>query len=528
MAIATELPINTSATALEMAQAIFGDGVVIDTNNVSYSGAAGSSGIYEDADATMPNGVAPSDTGVIISTGQVTDFTNSDGSTDTNTAAGTSTDNNFNDGIADFNALAGGANTFDAAYLDVTFTPVGNTLTLDFVIASEEYPEYINSQFNDVVGVWVNGAQAALSVGDGSGSIGNINGSNTANLYNDNTSDQYNTEMDGFTVTLSYTIPVNPGVPNTIRIGVADVADGAYDTNLLIAANSAQTAVIAEDDTFQLGANVTKTVDVLANDSGAGTLTITHVNGDPVVANVPFTLPTGQEITLTNDGKFLVTGDSDVETVWFDYTIQDANGGTDTGLVQFDQVVPCFTTGTLIETPDGPVRVERMRPGDLVNTLDAGPQTLLWLCMRRVVSEGHMRPIRIAAGRFGATADLVVSPQHQVLVTGPEALLLFGEDEVLVRAKHLVYCDTVTIVVDLGFVSYFHLLFDDHHIVTSNGALTESYHLGEHTYLGMDVAARAELTELFPSLLEDTMPDIPSARLSLNSREAMVLSAAIA
>ncbi len=71
--------------------------------------------------------------------------------------------------------------------------------------------------------------------GNGNTSVGNVNHSNNINLYNDNTADQFNTEMDGFTVTMTLTIPVNPGVVNSIRIGIADTADSNYDSNLLIA-----------------------------------------------------------------------------------------------------------------------------------------------------------------------------------------------------------------------------------------------------------------------------------------------------
>jgi hypothetical protein len=47
--------------------------------------------------------------------------------------------------------------------------------------------------------------------------------------------------MDGLTVTLSVTMPVNVGVMNTLRIGIADVADSSYDSNILISGGSAQT-----------------------------------------------------------------------------------------------------------------------------------------------------------------------------------------------------------------------------------------------------------------------------------------------
>lgn len=122
MPIATELPINASATAVQMANEIFGSGITV--NSATYTGAAGSSGIYTNADTVSP-GVAPSDSGVILSTGNVADFTNSSGTLNTNTAAGTTTNTTGVDGDADFNSIAGGNPTFDAAFLTVNFTPQG-------------------------------------------------------------------------------------------------------------------------------------------------------------------------------------------------------------------------------------------------------------------------------------------------------------------------------------------------------------------------------------------------------------------
>ena len=88
--------------------------------------------------------------------------------------------------------------------------------------SSEEYLEYVGTGFNDAVGVWVNGVKATLTVGTGDISINNINPGSNGNLYVDNANDGFNTEMDGFTVTLTLKAPVNAGQVNTIKIGIAD------------------------------------------------------------------------------------------------------------------------------------------------------------------------------------------------------------------------------------------------------------------------------------------------------------------
>ena len=74
MVAASELNMDTDASALDMAEAIFGSGITV--KDATYTGAEEASGIYSDGLATSP-GVVPSDSGVILSTGKAEDFTNS-------------------------------------------------------------------------------------------------------------------------------------------------------------------------------------------------------------------------------------------------------------------------------------------------------------------------------------------------------------------------------------------------------------------------------------------------------------------
>ncbi|UWQ64218.1 Hint domain-containing protein [Leisingera caerulea] len=524
MATATELNVDTNATAQQMAEEIFGDGVTV--TSATYSGDALSSGIYSGADTTTP-GVAPADSGVILSTGYARDFTNSDGSTNTNQRADTTTNTSGVDGDSDFNALAG-TQTYDASILEFEFVPDGDTLTIDFVLSSEEYPEFVNSQYNDVVGVWVNGVEAQVSIGDGTASIGNIN-DGTENIYVDNTGDTFNTEMDGFTITLTFVAPVNAGEVNTLKIGVADTSDVAYDTNLLIAGGSVQTAVVAQDDQEDIAIGKTRVIDVLENDSTAagGTLSITHINDQQVAAGDTVTLTTGQEITLNADGTLTVVTDGDLETVYFNYTADNGEGNSDTGLVEINQTVPCFLRGTMIRVPGGEIAVEDLRPGMEVLTCDNGPQVLLWTGSRRTVCTPDTAPIRFAPDSCGNDRDLYVSPQHRMVVSGAMAELLFGETEVLVKAKDLVNDRTVRPALELEEAEYFHLLFGSHQILWANGALSESYQPGPETAAGFDAGTQAEIRDLFPDLCAETgRGGGNAARLSLRSYEARVIAAA--
>ncbi|MDX1822825.1 MAG: choice-of-anchor L domain-containing protein, partial [Paracoccaceae bacterium] len=73
MVAANRLPVNTNATATQMANEIFGDGVTV--VSASYTGDSRSSGVYSNGDA-ISGFVTPGNTGVILSTGRATDFTN--------------------------------------------------------------------------------------------------------------------------------------------------------------------------------------------------------------------------------------------------------------------------------------------------------------------------------------------------------------------------------------------------------------------------------------------------------------------
>ncbi|NGM46659.1 hypothetical protein G5B31_14050 [Rhodobacter sp. SGA-6-6] len=339
MAIANELTIDTNASAMQMAETIFGDGIQI--VSASYTGAAGAAGVYSGALSTIP-GVTDSDSGVILSTGRAADFTNSSGTTNTNINQGTGTDTAGIDGDPAMNAVAG-QQTFDAAIFEASFIPEGDYLTMRFVFTSEEYPEYVNSNVNDSFGVWVNGEFVEATVtASGNIAIDNVNAASNQNLYRDNGADQFNTEMDGLTYVLSFKAPVNAGEVNTIKIGIADGGDAVYDSNVLISGDSIQTIALAFDDEVQLTANSTRLVEVLANDrdlTGTG-LTITEIMGQDVAPGQTVTLATGEQVTLNPDGTLTITADGDIGSNVVTYTILDGAGNVDTGYLTITTAAP--------------------------------------------------------------------------------------------------------------------------------------------------------------------------------------------
>jgi len=235
---------------------------------------------------------------------------------------------------------------------------------------------------------------------------------------------------------------------------------------------------------------------------------------------VTFYLADGREVFTPTDGKVLENG------TFVSSSVTDfSDTGTSFGSVDInnnDLGPPCFTPGTLIDTPDGPRPVEALQPGDLVTTADHGAQPLLWVGRTTVKAEGKLAPIRFEAGVLGLDRALTVSPQHRMLVADWRAPYLFGHSEVLIAAHCLINGNTVTRV-EGGEVDYIHLLFARHEIVIANGAKSESYYPG-HAVTQADRDTQAEVLRLFPELRvrNPVMPE--TARPVIRPREARALA----
>lgn len=195
-------------------------------------------------------------------------------------------------------------------------------------------------------------------------------------------------------------------------------------------------------------------------------------------------------------------------------TLNSIANNTNVAFVQdrpLNAFVPCFALGTKISTPDGQRRVETLRAGDLVETLDHGAKPVVWVgqVSVAVAKNEKLRPIRISKGALGdnqPAQDLFVSPQHRVLVRSKIAERMFNTAEVLIAAKHLLAVDGIDTATDIDLVTYVHFLFDQHEVVTANGALTESMFTGAEALKAVSKAAREEILTLFPALADGTLP----------------------
>lgn len=193
---------------------------------------------------------------------------------------------------------------------------------------------------------------------------------------------------------------------------------------------------------------------------------------------------------------------------------------------------PCFVRGTSIMTPKGPVAIEQLKAGDLVVTKDNSVQPICWIGSATAKAKGsrglrRRAPIRIQAGALGAgipQTDILVSPQHRMLIGNALTKLMFEQSEVLVPARHLVNGSTITVASDILEVEYFHMLFDTHQIVYAEGCPSESFHPGHQGVDAFAKETRAEILSLFPQLAIDEATYGPATRYSLKRYEGEALA----
>lgn len=230
----TVTPIGSGGvTANSLAASLINPASGIVINSASYVGANGASGTFD-----VGTDILGLDRGILLTSGTVLTGPGP------NDSAGAGTDNGL-PGDAQLGNLIPGSPTQDASVLTINFTPTGNQVQFSYVFASEEYNEYVGSEYNDVFAFFIGGTNYAVLPGTSTPvAINNVNcgfGSyppTNCSYFIDNESGALNTQLDGMTTVLTFTAPVNPGVQNTIRLAIADVGDGVLDSAVFLAGGS--------------------------------------------------------------------------------------------------------------------------------------------------------------------------------------------------------------------------------------------------------------------------------------------------
>lgn len=285
------------------------------------------------------------------------------------------------------------------------------------------------------------------------------------------------------------------------------------------------TITVSDDDAFGIG----------DNDVGGGGVSETGaapvlVNGDPSLPagwSAGDTFYFGSDRNLSDqtveDALLYPRVDDSWQSSYFalrqgadHYDVGDTLGtitfGTDTPSIGgsgsgTDEVTPqlvCFACDTLIEAEHGAMVVQDLVPGDMVLTRDHGLQPVRWIGVRRIdasdmAAQQNLWPVRIEAGALGAGTpehDLYVSRQHRVLVRSRIAWRMFDAREVLVPAATLTALPGIDSVAPEGGLAYWHILFDRHEVIRSNGAWTESLLVGPRAISALPEEVRTRIGTL--------------------------------
>ena len=350
------------------------------------------------------------------------------------------------------------------------------------------------------------------------------------------------TDTIGFREIVSQDNGLGPLLDNIqFSLTPASVAASGHSFNDTLDGGSGDDKIYGQegDDTIIGGADD----DYLEGGSGSDTFVYADGSGNDVIKD--FTI--GEDlldVSALNNGSGQTVGHGDV-TVTSDGeggSILTFPNGETIRLVGVDPTsidtpeelatigIHCFLQGTRIETAQGLRLIEDLQVGDGVVTRDAGVQNIRWIG-RKVLKPAflnthpHLRPICIGKDALGAglpERDLWVSPQHRCVVSGARAEMLFGEPDVFVPAKALTDLPGCY-VSGREDVVYFHILFDSHQLVFSEGMPTESFFPGSEAERVGDGATNDEIHQIFPELAGRFENYGPTCLPSLTLHEARAL-----
>ncbi len=220
---------NQGASAATITSSFVGTGLTISTPVLNCSSAA-----Y----GTFSGGTALGmSNGVVLTTGIAANLPNN-GNTQMSTAHGTICADN------QLQALEIKAKN-DCCILEFDVIPQCNSISVRFVFASEEYPEFVGAGYNDVFGFFVTGPNPvggnyankniAIVTGTTVCSIDNVNNVDNNSFYvNNSTGTGAGFVFDGYTTAITSSLSVTPCASYHFKLAIADAGDGGWDSAILI------------------------------------------------------------------------------------------------------------------------------------------------------------------------------------------------------------------------------------------------------------------------------------------------------
>jgi gliding motility-associated-like protein len=285
---------------------LLGPGVTV--SNIFYSGSPNAIGYFNGANTNL--GIAE---GIVMTTGTIAP--GGTGPHGPNNSGTSGVDNNFS-GYNQLSNLIGNIQTYNAAILEFDFVPYADTVRFKYVFGSEEYPEFVGSDFNDVFAFFISGPgiaglQNIAKLPNGQTvAINNVNGGNpptfppiNANYFVNNgtgTNAPFNAsatyiQYDGFTKVLEAVSKVQCGQTYHLVIAIADALDGIYDSGIFLQANSLSSKIPVEVD-YELSFDAFGDGQTMAEGCVTTDVTLTRNTGN---LTIPLTIPISVTGTAT-------------------------------------------------------------------------------------------------------------------------------------------------------------------------------------------------------------------------------------
>jgi hypothetical protein len=200
----------------------------------------------------------------------------------------------------------------------------------------------------------------------------------------------------------------------------------------------------------------------------------------------------------------------------------------------FEATSSAFARGTLISTPHGPMAIEDLCPGDLVDTVSGDPEPVVWIgstsfspaqTLPNSSLTGLIRVIADGYSKSGALGDLVLGPNARVLQSRPSLEQIIGVKSVLTPARDLEDGHSAFMVTPPCTVRLFHVRLQRHAAIYAGGRPVETYHPGKGIEDLLGENMRSLFLSLFPNVdqFEDFGP-LAYPRMSKDTLESLTHS----
>ncbi|HRP00430.1 MAG TPA: choice-of-anchor L domain-containing protein, partial [Flavobacteriales bacterium] len=292
--VKAQLTVDNSLTPTQLVEQILvGQGVSV--SNVTFNGVVGNT-VHDQMGAfNGTNSALGLNTGIVLATGRVPVVTGPN----LDMSASLSPSIPHNQADPDLQQISTTIILRDQAILEFDFVPIGDTVSFRFVFASEEYPEYVCSMWNDVFGFFLSGPGINGSFSNNAVNLALVPGSpvpitiNTVNggspgvlgqgastcaasdpnwqsnaQYYVNNAGGSTLQMDGFTVPLAVGARVQCGQTYHIKIALSDAGDASVDSGVFLEGGSFSS-------TGGFNVNITTSTGDGTLTEGCGTATVT-------------------------------------------------------------------------------------------------------------------------------------------------------------------------------------------------------------------------------------------------------------